>query len=350
MRLTVLTSNNKGGVLQFAQVIAKYSAAFVDSVVLVVPENAEIQDYNGTIYGYKAKSTLNLNDKNYKDVADYIIHNSDAVIICDDALIGSAISIIISKVLPVLLIVHDVRPHYANGIKLMKRRIKLFVTEKAYKVVLAICLLSESSKSDFLNDYPLYKDKTISVKLGAHLTTDLMKKPLELNDINDYILFFGRIEKYKGLDRLLREYHLSKSKAIPPLVIAGAGDISDYEQLNNGKIIYVNRYIADEEMNWLFANCRVVVLPYTSATQSGIIPIAYHYNKPVLISNLLGLVENVIEHKTGEVFRSDSEIMKKIEYIIEHENEYDYIEKYYNDNYNWNTIVGQIISFVMKKI
>lgn len=343
MKLAVLTSNYKGGVLQFAQIIANNAAKTVEDVQLFVPEKSEIPDYKGKVYKYSTQSTIFPYSYDVKKTVDRIVSTSDAVIICDDALIGSKIVIEINKRIPVLLVVHDARPHYTNALKLIKRKIRLLTTEKAYHEAHTICLLSENSKNDFLVDYPRFRDKTITVKLGAHLTTTALIKPPEVQRINNYVLFFGRIDSYKGLDKLVDAYNTASDNSLPPLIIAGAGDISNYKHDVSDAITFINRYISDGEMNWLFNNCCIVVLPYIQATQSGVIPIAYHFGKPVLVSDLPGLTENVIEHQTGEIIKTKSDIINKILHMVNNLDQYSYIGKYYEENYDWEIIVRSLI-------
>lgn len=64
----------------------------------------------------------------------------------------------------------------------------------------------------------------------------------------------------------------------------------------------IKRFITDEEMVWLMQHTKAVVVPYIEASQSGVVPIAYHFGKPVISSNLPGLVENIVPDKTGIIF------------------------------------------------
>lgn len=109
-------------------------------------------------------------------------------------------------------------------------------------------------------------------------------------------LFFGRILPYKGLDLLIQAI-----EDIPEikLLIAGEGDISSYLPLMKHPERYeiVNRYISEKEVPKFFERSQLVVLPYRSATQSGIIPIAYSLSRPV-IATAVGLLPSVV--KDGE--------------------------------------------------
>jgi glycosyltransferase involved in cell wall biosynthesis len=95
------------------------------------------------------------------------------------------------------------------------------------------------------------------------------------------VLFFGRIEDYKGLEYLIKaEPLITEKEPDVKIIIAGEGDFEKYRKLikyaRNFEI--VNRFIPDEKVAGLFQTAKVIVLPYTEGTQSGIIPIAYAFN------------------------------------------------------------------------
>jgi len=125
----------------------------------------------------------------------------------------------------------------------------------------------------------------------------------ELKDVKDYVLFFGRIEVYKGVETL---YHLFLTRSElrgTNLVIAGKGDV--YFKRNPEKedhIIFLNRFIAEEEVAALFRKAKFLVLPYLSATQSAISSISYHFRKPVIASCVEGLAESVDHERTGLLY------------------------------------------------
>ncbi len=115
------------------------------------------------------------------------------------------------------------------------------------------------------------------------------------------ILFFGRIKPYKGIKYLIEaEKIISKSAANYKLIIAGDGDITPYNiDAGNSRIVVINRYIDDTEVALLFEKSIMVVLPYLDASQSGIIPIAYAFGKPVIATNVGSISEVVEDNVTG---------------------------------------------------
>ena len=92
-------------------------------------------------------------------------------------------------------------------------------------------------------------------------------------NVKEYILFFGTVDKYKGVDLLVDAYCNLTCKSLK-LVIAGRGfDI----ETHNENIIRINRFIEDEEVAYLFKKAKFIVYPYRSATMSGVLSLAYYF-------------------------------------------------------------------------
>jgi glycosyltransferase involved in cell wall biosynthesis len=144
---------------------------------------------------------------------------------------------------------------------------------------------------------------------GDTMTKSTACAHLQLNENQKYLLFFGFIRNYKGLDILLEAMADSRiKKAGIKLIVAGEfyGDASPYHQLieksgNSESIILHTDYIADDEVKYFFSAADLIVQPYKSATQSGISQLAYHFEKPMVVTNVGGLPEIVHHLKTGYV-------------------------------------------------
>ena len=126
--------------------------------------------------------------------------------------------------------------------------------------------------------------------------------PYDGNLVN--FLFFGRIDKYKGLEFLaeaFKKFYEVNDKAT--LTIVGSGDFSVYKEKYAGvpNLTVINRWIADGEVASFFVKNKnvILVLPYIDATQSGVIPIAMSSEIPVIASNTGGLAEQIIDNETG---------------------------------------------------
>jgi glycosyltransferase involved in cell wall biosynthesis len=115
------------------------------------------------------------------------------------------------------------------------------------------------------------------------------------------LLFFGRIAPYKGLDVLLRAFSSVQNREDVELLIVGEGDMSPFAAMLKGlKHIHVtNRFIPEEEVANVFKKASIVVLPYTSATQSGVIPVAAAFKLPVIATRVGGIPEQITDGETG---------------------------------------------------
>lgn len=117
------------------------------------------------------------------------------------------------------------------------------------------------------------------------------------------VLFFGRIWPYKGLEYLIRaEPFISARVPNARFVIAGQGeDLVRYRTLmaHPERFEVLEGYIHDEQRTRLFREASVIVLPYVEASQSGVIPLAYTFEKPVIATTVGGLAEMVEDLRTG---------------------------------------------------
>jgi glycosyltransferase involved in cell wall biosynthesis len=143
------------------------------------------------------------------------------------------------------------------------------------------------------------------VHVIPHIAIGSPSPPTAFHDDGRTILFFGRIWDYKGLKYLIEAEPLISS-AVPNarIVIAGQGDdFAPYRQLmaHPDKFDVHNRFITTSHRDELFRDASVVVLPYIEATQSGVIPIAYSFAKPVVATRVGALADAVEEGVTGRL-------------------------------------------------
>ncbi len=168
-----------------------------------------------------------------------------------------------------------------------------------------------------LNDLKLFRPQAPMVYtlhplydiFGKIVPREQALKKLDLDPGYRYLLFFGFIRDYKGLDWLLEAFGDEKLRQFPvKLIIAGEFYTSSEKYLqiiNNNKlsdhVILRTDFIADHEVAYYFGAADMVVQPYKSATQSGVTQIAFHYNKPMLVTDVGGLAEIIPHGKVGYV-------------------------------------------------
>ncbi|HZX62769.1 MAG TPA: glycosyltransferase [Bacteroidales bacterium] len=164
-------------------------------------------------------------------------------------------------------------------------------------------ILTSKPKPTLFCPHPLYDN------FGGVVPKAEAKKHLGLDPGYSYILFFGFIRDYKGLDLLLKAFADERLRAYPlKLLVAGEfyTDAKPYfdliEQLHLAELVIMNNeFIPDSAVADYFCATDLVVQPYKSATQSGVTQIAYHFNKPMIITNVGGLGEFVPDGKVGYV-------------------------------------------------
>lgn len=156
--------------------------------------------------------------------------------------------------------------------------------------------------------HPLYDN------FGAKASREEAIKFLGQDPEQRYMLFFGLIRDYKGLDLLLKAYADSRFRKMNvKLIVAGefySGSEKYFEmekQLGlEGMVIWKSDFVPDSEVRYCFGAADIIVQPYKSATQSGVTQIAYHFEKPMLVTNVGGLAEIVPNGKVGYVVEPDS--------------------------------------------
>ena len=159
-----------------------------------------------------------------------------------------------------------------------------------------------------LSPHPLFDN------YGAQVERIEAIKALNLNQDDLYLLFFGFIRAYKGLDLLIEAFADSRLRNRRlKLIIAGEfyEDDAPYRELIKKynlekEVILFDRFIKDEEVSLFFSIAEIVVQPYKSATQSGVTQIAFHFEKPMLVTDVGGLSEIVSAGKSGYVVKPES--------------------------------------------
>jgi len=187
---------------------------------------------------------------------------------------------------------------------------------------------------------------------------DLSPKHAALENLNldpsyKYILFFGFIRDYKGLDLLLQAMTDERIRAMKlKLLVAGEFytdskpyfDIIEHEKLSD-RVIMSNDFIPDSRVADYFNASDIVVQPYKDATQSGVTQIAYHFEKPMITTDVGGLAEIVPDGKVGYVIKPDAnEVSKSIIRFYQEEKEGQFIEniKIEKLKYSWDRMIESI--------
>lgn len=142
---------------------------------------------------------------------------------------------------------------------------------------------------------------------GERMSKNEACKALNLPADKNYMLFFGLVRAYKGLDLLLGAFGCVKDQ-LPNLQLIIAGEFYEDEDKYRAQIVQLgladrviirNEFIPDGDLRKYFGAADLIVQPYKTATQSGVTQVAFHFEKPMLVTNVGGLGEIVHDHQMG---------------------------------------------------
>ncbi len=238
--------------------------------------------------------------------------NADKVIFCYwmafiAPCFGTIARIVRSPKTQIVALIHNMIPHEPTILD--KLFPKYFVNAMDGFVAMADSVIEDvkhfdaNSKPKIVSPHPIYDH------YGALLDKKDAAIKLGLYDQNAYILFFGFIRQYKGLDLLLEAFADERLRKFPlKLIVAGEfyenpePYLSQIAKLKLGNFVELRTvFIPDSEVRNYFSVADIVAQPYRTATQSGVSQIAYHFEKPMLVTNVGGLAEIVPHGKVGYV-------------------------------------------------
>lgn len=247
-------------------------------------------------------------------------------------------------------VLHNMIPHeHKPGDRILARYFTRSVdgfTALSESVLADISLFDKVKPRQFCR-HPLYDS------FGEHATRDESLQFLKLDPNFRYMLFFGLIRDYKGLDLLLRAYADSRFRKMDVrLIVAGEfyGSSDKYFELEKqlgleGLVIWKSDFVPNGEVRYYFGAADLVVQPYRSATQSGISQIAYHFEKPMLVTNVGGLPEIVPNGKAGLVVNPDpAEIADGMADFFENSRQQQFTEGIISEKakYSWSNMTAAI--------
>jgi len=203
--------------------------------------------------------------------------------------------------IPVIHTLHDLDPHYGTRFGILLKSWNQMVVSSADHILVhgqiyRERLLAAGLPRDRVTFTPL-----LHLFLGTGADRNVQESTEEIS-YQPWALFFGRLERYKGLGDLFAACDMlgDPGTGLPRAVIAGPGSVSDLWAGNLPKGVELrNRLIPDVEAADLFRRCGLLVMPYVNATQSALIASAYYFRKPVLVTRTGALPEYVEDGETG---------------------------------------------------
>ncbi|MCJ7801362.1 MAG: glycosyltransferase, partial [Candidatus Marinimicrobia bacterium] len=255
----------------------------------------------------------------------------------------------------IIVICHNLIPHEKHGYN------QLF-TKMFLNKINRFLIMSESVKLDLLKIVPNAKFRLTPHPIynifGNTIDKDIARQNLGIKAKN-VILYFGLIRKYKGLDILLNSIPKIKQKLNDFIVIV-AGECYEKTEKYSDIIKKLKiqesvdlklKFIPDKEVSEYFSAADVVALPYRTATQSGITQIAYNFNRPVIVSDVGGLAEIVLNGKTGFVVKPDSNEFAKAIVKYFKEDKFDEFSNYIQNHkqlFTWEKFADNLMKLAKK--
>lgn len=255
----------------------------------------------------------------------------------------------------IILTVHDPFPHTGLDTRIVRLRRKV-----AFRCVPHFIILNKAQREKFLSFYHLPSSAVIDSRLSCYTYLNMVEQDMTTVPEQKYILFAGKISKYKGVEYLL-EAMKKVHDTFPDikLVVAGGGkyhfDISEYAALPY--IDIRNRFIPDEELVALMNKTQFMVCPYTDATQSGVIMSSFTFGTPVIATRVGGLPEMlgngkygmlVKEKDTDALYKGICSLLSDEEQLADYRKEI--AKDYTSDGYlSWKTIAEELRESYLQK-
>ena len=254
------------------------------------------------------------------------------------------INILIGKT-SIITLIHDPRAHMGTNDIVWSLYTKGAMNSSSMNVFLSSQSLA-SIENTSLRTKSMYITLPVFEYYGKHIE-DRQDESLNL-------LFFGRIQKYKDIGLLLDIFEgVQKQCNNVRLIIAGEGNISQWTDRieHNNSIELINRWIENEEIKALFSQSHIVLLPYREATQSGIIPLAYEFNIPVIASAQSGIKSQIIDKKTGMLIKNNNvdEFISACVNILKNRQLYKSMTEHINEyrrTHTWDNAIYSILKGV----
>lgn len=204
-----------------------------------------------------------------------------------------------------IALVHNMIPHEPSILD--KLLAPFYVKQNDGFVALSDSVVKDIASLDKDNKPKTYSPHPVYDHYGEKMEKNAACEALELDKEKDYMLFFGLVRAYKGLDLLLDAFGKVKDE-LKDLQLIVAGEFYEDEEkyrkqiADNGlidRVIVKNKFVADADLRKYFGAADLIVQPYKTATQSGVTQVAFHFEKPCLVTNVGGLGEIIHDGKMG---------------------------------------------------
>ena len=210
-----------------------------------------------------------------------------------------------------------------------------------------------TSKEKIFIPHPIYD------QFGEKIEKNTALANLDLNSEDKHLLFFGFVRKYKGLDLMLHAMSDKRVKELGvKLIVAGEfyDNIEDYTSLINeldikSNVILRSDFIDESDVKNYFCASDMITQTYRTATQSGVTQIGYHFERPMLVTNVGGLAEIVPNNKVGYVTtQNPDDIADAIIDFYSNNREEEFVNNVCveKSRFSWQSLIDGIESLMLK--
>lgn len=254
-----------------------------------------------------------------------------------------------------IALVHNMMPHEKSLLdKLLPPR---FVKSMDGFVTLSKSVLHDVESLDKQQKPKAWAPHPIYDHYGPKESREVALQRLGLDPQYRYLLFFGLVRAYKGLGMLIQAFADDRLKKYPLRLLVAGEFYDDKEPYLNeiqssglGKTVIVrDEFIPDDQVKDYFNAADIVVQPYKSATQSGVTQIAYHFEKPMLVTDVGGLEEIVPHEKVGYAVSPDAQsIADALVDFFSHDRKEAFVRNLLveKDKYSWEKLSNVILNLL----
>ena len=263
----------------------------------------------------------------------------------------SFINRLINKKIKKIGLIHNAFPHENN--LLQKNLLKFYLNSIDKHITFSKNVTNQINKIyNVKNGITLFLP--VPKKFGEPINKNLSKEKLNLCKDSIYILFFGLIREYKGLDILIKSMSkIIEEKNKVKLLIVGENykSIKNYKKIIkrkklNNNILLKDKFIDENEIKYWFCCSDLVIQPYKKASQSGISSLSFQFEIPTVTTNIKGLSEYIIDNQDGFISEPNhKDLSNKILFAIDYDKKLMINKiKIKKDKYNWEKFVSHLIN------
>lgn len=305
MRIVIIAHSHMEYAIELGEALSEHGEVMLIAPEMRIESFSDVIGQNLIVYSYRQhrfRSPMNLLTI-HKIIKHIKIFNPDVIhlqhLFGENPWFDLRLKFLRSKYYFVIT-VHDVNLHKGDNASI--RIPFMYKVDKKY--IDQIIVHGEIQKKEMIKKYRNPPEAVHVLPRGVNSIYKSYKEK-EVEEEKHRILFFGRIWEYKGLQYLIKaEPIITKKVPEAKIVIAGRGEGFDkYKRMmvHKDKFKVYDRHIPNEMVPDLFQKSSVVVLPYIDASQSGVVPLAYAFKKPVVVTNVGCLPEIVEQGKTGYI-------------------------------------------------